>query len=89
MRKSCRICQEFGGSPVHGTLFGGTDGEGGDILIYDGSDTKTGSYTKFCTSYECPQGYSIKNSFTQIFLAGSYNKWLTPEIEVFHITNFY
>ncbi len=50
-----------------------------DIRINDRSDINTGSRAIFCSFYQCPPG------FTTSLLAGSYDKWLTSEIEVYSI----
>jgi hypothetical protein len=71
------------GTSFHGPYFGGSNKKGGDILIYDGSDINTGSFTKLCTSYECPSGFSVNDDLK--YLAGSFDKWLTTEIEVYQI----
>ena len=66
----------------YGPVFGVSD-----ILIIDKSDINTGSCTFFGHSYELPLAYCRRNEETNKYLAGSYNNWLTTEIEVYRINN--
>ena len=50
-----------------------------DIYLYQNSDT--GSYTDFCSAYQCPPGMSY-GDYSQVYLSGVYSGWKTPEIEV-------
>jgi hypothetical protein len=59
-----------------------------DFIIKNRSDINKGSFSWFCSSYQCPPGYS-RGYYTRSFLAGSEDDWLTTEIEVYQITNFY
>ncbi len=68
------------GPSTYGPIFG----TGHDISIIDKSNINTGSYTNFCYSYLCPSGYSLGAS-SNAFLAGTYDGWLTSEIEVYQI----
>ena len=56
-----------------------------DIAIFNNSNIITGNYADFGSSYNLPSGYSYGQSNTRSYLAGSYNSWLTTEIEVFKI----
>ncbi len=72
-----------------GERYGPTFGGGHDIKIIDKSNINTGSYTYFCSSYQCPAGYSFGDT-SKSFLAGIHSGvlnsgWLTTEIEVFQI----
>jgi hypothetical protein len=67
----------FGWS-VYGPTFGG----GFDIYIKDRSNIHAGSYSNLGNSYQCPTGYSHGNKNTKCFLAGTYDGWLTTEIEI-------
>jgi hypothetical protein len=69
---------------IFGGSYGGPNFGVGDFEIRDRSDINTGSWTRFCFTYQCPSGYSF-DEYTKSFLAGSYNKWLTSEIEVYQI----
>ncbi len=69
------------GVPGYGPTFGG----GHDIYIKDRSDIQVGSYSNSGYSYQCPPGYSYGTENTKCFLAGTYNGWLTTEIEVYHL----
>ena len=60
-----------------------TFGGGHDIYIKDQSNTNIGSITNLSNSYDYPPENGDSNSF----LAGSYNGWLTTEIEVYQINN--
>ncbi len=64
--------------------FGPIFGRGYDIKIVDKSNINTGSNTNFCHSYQCPSGYSYGDT-SNAFLAGTYDGWLTSEIEVYQI----
>ncbi len=69
------------GGPGYGPTFGG----GHDIYIADRSDTQVGSYSNLDHSYQCPTGYSYGKENIKCFLAGTYNGWLTTEIEVYQL----
>jgi hypothetical protein len=69
------------GNSGYGPAFGG----GHDIHVRDSSNVYTGSYTNFGHSYSLPAGYAYGQSNTKSYLAGSYNSWLTTEIEVFQL----
>ncbi len=56
-----------------------------DILINYNSNTCKGSQTDFGSSYNLPKGYKHKEDKTKCYLAGSYNGWLTEEIEVYQV----
>jgi hypothetical protein len=66
-----------------GSNYGPTFGGGHDIYVRDNSNVYTGSYTYFGASYNLPPGYTYGQSNS--YLAGSYNSWLTTEIEVFQL----
>ncbi len=68
------------GFPTYGPTFGSTS----DIRIIDKSNVNVGSATLFCYGYQCPQGYA-PGATTKAFLAGSYNNWLTTEIEIYQM----
>ena len=70
-------CAIHGGS-VFGPAFGGAH----DIEIIDKSNINVGSYTNLGDSYEAPFDDSDRNRY---FLAGSFNEWLTVEIEVYQL----
>jgi hypothetical protein len=59
-------------------LFGPTFGGGHDLHICDRSDVTKGSYTKSDGTY-------YRGIPSNKYLAGTYNSWLTDEIEVFQI----
>ncbi len=80
MIKSTQSQYAIYGLSTNGPIFGG----GYDIKIIDKSNIYTGSNSKFCTSYLCPPGYTLGTTSNE-FLAGTYNKWLTTEIEVYQI----
>jgi hypothetical protein len=65
--------------------YGPTFGNGHDMHVCDNSNIYTGSYTYFGISYTLPSGYSVGAQNTMSYLAGSFDKWLTTEIEVFQI----
>jgi hypothetical protein len=65
------------GYPRYGPIFG----NGPDILINNNSNTNIGSYTYLGETYHYPR----RNKVRETFLAGSYDKWLTTEIEVYQI----
>ncbi len=65
--------------------YGPTFGCGHDIYIADRSDTQVGSYSNLGNSYQCPPGYLRGDGNTECFLAGTYNGWLTTEIEVYQL----
>ena len=58
---------------------------GKDIQIIDESNNKHGSYSNFGDHYELPQGYTKGEDNTSDYLAGTLNKWLTTEIEVYQL----
>ncbi len=60
-------------------------GFGRDIHIVDRSDFCIGSFTDFGCHYQCPPGYLRGDGNTQCLLAGTYNGWLTTEIEVYQL----
>ena len=60
-------------------VFGG----GFDIFISANSNIETGSYTNF--GYTFYSGYGFETPGAQSYLSGSYNKFLTTEIEVFQL----
>ena len=65
--------------------YGPTFGGGYDIYISDKASSNTGSYTNLGHDYAAPSGYSHGNSFTQTFLAATYN-FQPDEIETFYET---
>ncbi len=69
------------GGPCVGPVFG----FGHDIRIVDGSDIHVGSSSNLGNSYQCPTGYSYGNENTKGVLAGTYDGWLTTEIEVYQL----
>jgi hypothetical protein len=69
------------GVSIYGPIFGA----GFDIYVDDNSNVVTGSVTYFGNSYALPAWYTYRTSRAQTFLAGSYNSWLTTEIEVFQL----
>jgi hypothetical protein len=71
------------GNPLYGPAFG----LGHDIVVRNRSDINVGSNTAFCGTYQFPSGYTYGNS-TFSFLAGSYDKWLSTEIEVYQLIDF-
>jgi hypothetical protein len=69
-----------------GPTFGSNDGSNDmDIYVRENSNISTGSQSDFGASYNLPSGYQQEQLNTQSYLAGSYNSWLTTEIEVFQI----
>ena len=62
-------------------MFGG----GHDIYISSYASSNTNSYSNLGYTYSPPSGHSRGSSFTQSFLAGSYN-FQPDEIEVFYET---
>ena len=74
------------GSSGSGPTFGG----GFDIHICDNSNIASCSSSYFCITFVCP-GECINSSDSwncgRSYLAGSYDGWLTTEIEVFQLTN--
>jgi hypothetical protein len=64
------------------TRFGPTFGH--DIVITDKSNTSIGSWTNLGNKYHYPP----ENGDGRSFLAGSYDQWLTTEIEVYQIEKF-
>ncbi len=65
------------GSPNYGPTFG----SGYDIFIKDKSNINIGSYSNLGRSYHYPP----EKGDSKAFLAGSYDGWLTTEIEVYQI----
>ena len=63
--------------------YGPTFGAGHDIYIRDQSNINTGSLS-YILSYKPPPTYPSGSNY-QTFLAGSFNNWLTTEIEVYRI----
>ena len=64
---------------------GPTFGGGLDITIYDYASSSGNSYTDLGYTYSPPSGYSYGSTFTQTFLAGTYQ--FTPdEVEIFYET---
>jgi hypothetical protein len=69
-----------------GPSFGG----GYDIYICDNSNIQPSSSSYFCNSYECPSKCTDSSDSwhcERSYLAGSYEKWLTTEIEVYQLTD--
>ena len=65
--------------------YGPTFGGGWDIVIYDYASSSDNSYTNLGYTYSPPSGYSYGSTFTQTFLAGTYQ--FTPdEVETFYET---
>ena len=58
---------------------------GHDILIEDKSNIKTGSYCNLGDHYQLPIGYEYGEDKTLSYLAGSFDSWLSEEIEIFQI----
>ena len=56
-----------------------------DIIIFDLSNIKCGSFSLFGRNYELPPGFVYDTDNSNSFLAGNYIKWLTTEIEVYEI----
>jgi hypothetical protein len=52
-------------------------------LLKDKSNLNIGSYSNLGYKYDYPP----ENGDARTFLAGSYDKWLTTEIEVYQINN--
>jgi len=65
--------------------YGPTFGNGYDIHIVDNAASNTNSYSNLGNTYSPPPGNSYGSSFTQSFLAGSYN-FRPDEVEVFYET---
>ncbi len=61
--------------------YGPTFGSGHDIFIKDKSNINIGSFTNLGWAYHYPP----ENEDNYSFLAGSYDDWLTTEIEVYQI----
>ena len=62
-------------------IFGG----GHDIYIANYASSSSSSFTNLGWTYSAPSGYSYGSTFTQTFLAGTYN--FTPdEVETFYET---
>jgi len=66
-----------------GPSYGPTFGTGHDIFIASDASSNTHSYTNLGHGYNQPAGHSYGSSFTQSFLAGSYN-FQPDEVEVFY-----
>ena len=65
----------------YGPSFGG----GWDIAIYDYASSSSSNYADLGYTYSPPSGYSYRSTFTQTFLAGTYQ--FTPdEVETFYET---
>jgi len=62
--------------------YGPTFGGGHDFYI---ANSRSGSYSNLGYTYNPPTGHSYGSSFTQSFLAGTYN-FLPDEVEVFYET---
>ena len=73
----------IGGHPNCGPVFGKgqTLGSGHEIFIKDESNKNIGNSTNLGTSYH----YSFEHGDSKTFLAGTYDGWLTTEIEVYQI----
>ena len=64
---------------------GPTFGWGHDINIADYASSSSSSYTNLDWTYSAPSGYSLGDTFTKTFLAGTYT--FTPdEVETFYET---
>ena len=67
-------------------MYGPTFGGGNDIYIDNYASSKSHSYRDLGHTYSPPSGYSYGSTFTNTFLAGSYQ--FTPdEVETFYETN--
>ena len=65
----------------YGPIFGG----GNDIYIANYASSSSSSYTHLGSTYSAPSGYSLGSTFSNTFLAGTYN--FTPdEVETFYET---
>ena len=65
--------------------YGPTFGGGHDIYIVNYASSSSSSYTNLGWQYSPPSGYSYGSTFTQTFLAGTYQ--FTPdEVETFYET---
>ena len=60
---------------------GPTFGQGTSDIFINGN----GGHANFGHSYNLPSGYTYGQSNTKSYLAGSYDSWVTTEIEVFQI----
>jgi hypothetical protein len=69
------------GHRSYGPRFGVGGYSGNDIEIKDKSNINIGSSTKLGTSYHYPPD----NVDSKLFLAGTYDGWLTTEIEVYQM----
>ena len=67
--------------------YGPTFGGGHDLHIRDNSHVSAGSYTNFGHTYKPPSGYKYNTAEVRALLAGSYNKFMPTEIEVFYLPN--
>ena len=67
--------------------YGPTFGGGHDIYIANNAASRTSSYSNLGHTYSPPPGYSYGSSFTQSFLAGSYN-FRPDQVEVFYETTW-
>ena len=65
--------------------YGPTFGYGFDICIADHAASNTNSFSELGWTYSPPAGNSYGSSFTQSFLAGSYD-FRPDEVEVFYET---
>ena len=65
--------------------YGPTFGFGHDIYIVDYASSSSSSYTYLGWTYSAPSGYSYGDTFTQTFLAGTYN-FSPDEVETFYET---
>ena len=81
-RVAINYCDNWG--PLFGCY---NNGNKCDIAICNNSNIETGSYSRFGTLYELPQSLSyIDIEHRESYLAGSFNSWLTTDIEVYQIT---
>ena len=65
--------------------YGPTFGGGWDIAIYDYASSSSNNHANLGWTYSAPSGYSYGSTFTQTFLAGTYQ--FTPdEVETFYET---
>ena len=75
----------YGNSLYDCSSYGPTFGGGHDIYIADYASSSSNSYTNLGAAYSAPSGYSYGSTFTQTFLAGTYQ--FTPdEVEIFYKT---
>ena len=65
--------------------YGPSFGAGWDIAIYNYASSSSNNYANLGYTYSAPSGYSYGSTFTQTFLAGTYQ--FTPdEVETFYET---